>query len=82
MSDQGFSTRALHSGDQADRSMVTRPKTMPLYETSVFVYDDLQQVDDFLTGNRDNYMYTRLGNPNSERLSCGERRWKADKTPT
>ena len=68
MAEQGFSTRALHSGDNADRSMVTRPKTMPLYETSVFVYDDLAQVDDFLSGNRDNYMYTRLGNPNQRAL--------------
>ncbi len=68
MSDHGFSTRALHSGDTADRSMVTRAKTMPLYETSVFVYDSLEQVDDFLSGNRDNYMYTRLGNPNQRAL--------------
>ncbi|HVP17907.1 MAG TPA: PLP-dependent aspartate aminotransferase family protein [Spirochaetia bacterium] len=68
MSDQGFSTRALHSGEQADRPMVTRPKTMPLYETSVFVYEGLEQVDDFLSGNRDNYMYTRLGNPNQRAL--------------
>jgi len=68
MTEQGFSTRALHSADHADRSMVTRPKTMPLYETSVFVYEDLAQVDDFLSGNRDNYMYTRLGNPNQRAL--------------
>ncbi len=68
MPDHGFSTRALHAGDNVDRSMVTRAKTMPLYETSVFVYDSLEQVDDFLSGNRDNYMYTRLGNPNQRAL--------------
>lgn len=68
MSEQGFSTRALHAGDEADRSMVTRAKTMPLYETSVFVYENLDEVDDFLSGNRDNYMYTRLGNPNQRAL--------------
>lgn len=68
MPDQGFSTRALHSGAEADHAMVTRPKAMPLYETSVFVYESLDQVDDFLGGNRDNYMYTRLGNPNQRAL--------------
>ena len=68
MADQGFSTRALHGGAEADHAMVTRPKAMPLYETSVFVYENLDQVDDFLGGNRDNYMYTRLGNPNQRAL--------------
>ncbi|SDI05626.1 trans-sulfuration enzyme family protein [Pseudomonas panipatensis] len=61
---QGPSTRAVHSGQDSDRRMVTRAKTQPIYQTSVFVYDSLEQVDDFLAGNPDNYMYTRLGNPN------------------
>ncbi|MDF3935579.1 trans-sulfuration enzyme family protein [Pseudomonas citronellolis] len=60
----GDSTRAVHSGQDSDRRMVTRAKTQPIYQTSVFVYDSLEQVDDFLAGNPDNYMYTRIGNPN------------------
>lgn len=64
----GLSTRALHGGREADEALVTVPKTMPLYETSVFVYEDLAQVDDYLAGNPDNYMYTRLGNPNQRAL--------------
>ncbi|TXR39213.1 PLP-dependent transferase [Ectopseudomonas mendocina] len=64
----GVSTRAVHSGVAVDQRMVTRAKTLPIYETSVFVYDSLEQVDDFLAGNRDNYMYTRLGNPNTSAL--------------
>ena len=63
-----MSTRAVHSGVAVDQRMVTRAKTLPIYETSVFVYDSLEQVDDFLAGNRDNYMYTRLGNPNTSAL--------------
>lgn len=60
----GPSTRSVHGGQDSDRRMVTRAKTQPIYQTSVFVYDSLEQVDDFLAGNPDNYMYTRIGNPN------------------
>ncbi len=66
----GVSTRAVHSGNDVDRRMVTRAKSLPIYETSVFVYDSLAQVDDFLAGNPDNYMYTRLGNPNAAALEA------------
>lgn len=64
----GLSTRAVHSGNDVDQQMVTRPKTLPIYESSVFVYDNLEQVDDFLAGNPDNYMYTRIANPNQAAL--------------
>ena len=63
-SPKGPSTRAVHAGHDADRHMVTRAKSLPIYQSSVFVYDSLEQVDDFLAGNPDNYMYTRIGNPN------------------
>lgn len=66
----GVSTRAVHSGNDIDQHMVTRAKSLPIYETSVFVYDSLAQVDDFLAGNPDNYMYTRLGNPNTAALEA------------
>lgn len=66
----GVSTRAVHSGNDIDHNMVTRPKSLPIYESSVFVYDSLDQVDDYLAGNPDNYMYTRLGNPNSAALEA------------
>lgn len=66
----GVSTRAVHSGNAIDHKMVTRPKSLPIYESSVFVYDSLEQVDDYLAGNPDNYMYTRLGNPNSAALEA------------
>ncbi|HNX59455.1 MAG TPA: PLP-dependent transferase, partial [Spirochaetota bacterium] len=68
MSDRGFSTRALHEGAETDHTMTTRSKTIPIYETSVFVYEGLSDADDYLSGNRDNYMYTRLGNPNQRAL--------------
>ncbi|MBB3105027.1 trans-sulfuration enzyme family protein [Azomonas macrocytogenes] len=66
----GFSTRAVHAGNDIDRQRVTQPKILPIYQTSVFVYESLAQVDDFLAGNPDNYMYTRLGNPNPAALEA------------
>ena len=33
----GLSTRAVHSGNDVDRQMVTRAKTLPIYQSSVFV---------------------------------------------
>ncbi|WP_371231013.1 PLP-dependent aspartate aminotransferase family protein [Pseudomonas sp. QE6] len=63
-SPKGPSTRAVHAGHDVDRRMATRAKSLPIYQSSVFVYDSLEQVDDFLAGNPDNYMYTRIGNPN------------------
>ncbi|MBV2135038.1 PLP-dependent aspartate aminotransferase family protein [Pseudomonas sp. MAP12] len=66
----GFATRAVHSGNDVDRHMVTHAKTLPIYQTSVFVYESLAQVDDFLAGNPDNFMYTRIGNPNPAALEA------------
>lgn len=68
MDKYGFSTKSIHSGNEIDINMVTKAKTMPIYETSVFEYDSIEQVDDYLKGNKDNYMYTRLGNPNQRAL--------------
>lgn len=61
-------SKIIHEGSHVDHHMVTKAKTMPIYETSVFVYDNLEQVDDYLGGNKDNYMYTRLENPNQRNL--------------
>lgn len=65
---RGESTKAVHVGNTIDHKMVTRSKTMPIYETSVFTYDSLEQLDDYLLGNKNNYMYSRLGNPNGRAL--------------
>lgn len=61
-------TAAVHGGEDIHLGMVTRAKVMPIFETSVFTYDRLEDLDDFLTGNPDNYSYTRLGNPNQRAL--------------
>ena len=68
MSIRGLSTAPSTRAKTPNRTMVTRAKTMPLYETSVFVFDNLEQADDYLGGNPDSYMYTRLGNPNQRAL--------------
>lgn len=61
-------SKVIHGGSHVEDHMVTRAKTMPIYQTSVFVYDNLDQVEDYLEGNPHNYMYTRLENPNHRSL--------------
>lgn len=65
---RGDATSAVHGGEGVQRRMVTNPKVAPIFETSVFTYETLDEIDDFLGGNPDNYNYTRLGNPNQRAL--------------
>jgi len=41
----------------------------PLYQTSVYAFDDIDEVDALLGGTRKGYSYTRGGNPNFDALS-------------
>jgi cystathionine gamma-synthase len=41
----------------------------PLYQTSVYAFDDIDEVDALLGGTRKGYSYTRGGNPNYDALS-------------
>lgn len=41
----------------------------PLYQTSVYEFDDIDVVDELLSGARKGYSYTRGGNPNYDALS-------------
>lgn len=61
-------TNALQGGDKAFREMKNFSKTAPIFETSVFSFDSLEDVDAYLNGDPDLYMYSRLGNPNNRQL--------------
>lgn len=63
----GLSTLAVHSGNDIDHGMLTHAKSLPIYQSSVFVYDSLAQLDE-IAGHPDNYIYTRFGNPNPAAL--------------
>ncbi len=62
-----FDLIAVHAGkDEID--VVTRPEVPPIYQTSVFTFKDIDQVDEVLTNNK-GYIYSRYNNPNREMLA-------------
>jgi cystathionine beta-lyase/cystathionine gamma-synthase len=45
------------------------PKTTPIYQTSVFTFEDLNDLELYFEQPGQQYMYTRYGNPNSDELA-------------
>jgi methionine-gamma-lyase len=59
-------TQAIHSGrinDEQFGSLAT-----PLYQTSTFIFKDAQEGADRFAGDKEGYIYTRLGNPTTRQL--------------
>ena len=61
MSTTGNSTNAVHGGES--RSKFAKSVTTPISQTSTFVFDDLQEFEDYKAGRRSNFEYGRYGNP-------------------
>ncbi len=57
-----FHTRAVHGGERMPRPDFT-PTATPIYPTSSFMYDDMDDLDAIFARQRDGYVYTRYGNP-------------------
>ncbi|HEX8327355.1 MAG TPA: aminotransferase class I/II-fold pyridoxal phosphate-dependent enzyme [Hymenobacter sp.] len=53
------------------------PKITPIYQTSVFKFDDLDAVEQYFDEPARRYMYSRNGNPNSDELAEAVCRWEA-----
>ncbi|TGE23298.1 trans-sulfuration enzyme family protein [Hymenobacter metallicola] len=49
--------------------MDIRPKITPIYQTSVFKFDDLNELEQYFGEPGSRYMYSRNGNPNSDELA-------------
>ncbi|OMP68282.1 trans-sulfuration enzyme family protein [Domibacillus epiphyticus] len=60
-----FNTKAVH-GEKLPTSI--RSKVTPIYQTSVFSFDSLEELEGYYNGNSP-YLYTRAGNPNSDELA-------------
>lgn len=45
------------------------PKTTPIYQTSVFAFHDLNELELYFEQPGQSYMYTRYGNPNTDELA-------------
>ncbi|MDF2628689.1 MAG: Cystathionine gamma-synthase [Symbiobacteriaceae bacterium] len=62
-----FGTRAAHVGKKPV-SALTRPVAMPIYQTSVYAFPDLDLVEAVQSGRERAYLYARNGQPNAEAL--------------
>ena len=56
----GFATQQIHAGKHADN---TGALCTPIYQTSTFAFDTVQQGGARFAGEEEGYIYTRLGNP-------------------
>ena len=66
---QGSSTRAVHGGERRQRS--GDALTVPIYQTSTYVFRDTQELVDFKEGRINKGEYGRYGNPT---ISAAERK--------
>jgi len=62
----GFNTRAIHAGQKPDPT--TGAHVTPIYQTSTFVFKDVDQGARRFAGEEEGYIYTRLGNPTQTEL--------------
>ncbi|MFH1727730.1 MAG: PLP-dependent aspartate aminotransferase family protein [Pseudomonadota bacterium] len=60
--DCGFTTRTVHAGEHVGQPQQTS-HTGAIYQTSTFVFKDVEEGADIFSGQKPGYMYTRLGNP-------------------
>ena len=59
---EGMRTRLVHLGSQNPVS-VSRPKSLPITMSSVFVFDDVETLDQVYGEEAPGYVYSRNGNP-------------------
>jgi cystathionine beta-lyase/cystathionine gamma-synthase len=53
-----------------------QPKITPIYQTSVFKFEDLDAVQQYFDEPGSRYLYSRNGNPNSDELAEAVNRWE------
>ena len=61
-----FQTRAVHAGYDPDRLHGT--VSLPIYQSSTFAFDSVDQGAARFAGRDDGYIYTRMGNPTTAAL--------------
>ncbi|MCK9618324.1 MAG: PLP-dependent aspartate aminotransferase family protein [Lentimicrobiaceae bacterium] len=56
----GFNSKLIHGGNHQD---ALGSATVPIYQTSTFIFNDADHGAKCFSGESDGYIYTRLGNP-------------------
>ncbi|WP_235822737.1 trans-sulfuration enzyme family protein [Cytobacillus massiliigabonensis] len=62
-----FETMLLHSGKGKKEKKPIKSKITPIYQTSAFTFDNLDELEGYYQG-EGNYLYSRTGNPNPDEL--------------
>ena len=62
MNKNGLWTRMVHAGEHRE-PLRGRPVATPIYATSAFTYDSMDEVESVFTGEGGDFIYTRHGNP-------------------
>ncbi|MEG2338635.1 MAG: aminotransferase class I/II-fold pyridoxal phosphate-dependent enzyme, partial [Clostridium sp.] len=72
--DYGLDTRAIHGGKRGH--FPNYSLNPPIFQTSTFVFEDLEHVEDVMSFKSDDYVYTRGNNPTlrllEEKMACLE----------
>ena len=63
---RGFSTRAIHSGYHPGSAQ--NALSPPLFLTSTFCFDNVEQGGRLFAGEEEGFIYSRLGNPTTALL--------------
>ncbi len=64
MKGQGFSTRAIHAGE--DRRRYADSITTPIVQTSTYVFKDTKEIEAYTRGGKERFEYGRYGNPTEQ----------------
>ncbi|MDR0814871.1 MAG: PLP-dependent aspartate aminotransferase family protein [Bacteroidales bacterium] len=65
---KSFSSQLIHTGDKLKDS-VSWSKSLPIVQTSVFSFDDVESLEEVYDGKSPGYIYTRNGNPVHDALN-------------
>lgn len=67
MAGHDIRTAAVHAGAK-QRKSETAPEVAPIFASSVFRFESMDQVEDVWTGRKEGYVYSRMANPGVEAL--------------
>jgi len=65
---KSLASTLIHTGDRVGQS-VSHSKSLPIFQTSVFSFDDVESLEQVYDGETPGYIYTRNGNPNHDALN-------------
>lgn len=66
MQEKSLSSKAVHGG--AHVKISNRPEAMPIFQTSVFTFEDVSHMESYFQPGSESYLYSRNKNPNQTAL--------------